>query len=106
MESLKYRDLVGRDMAFAEAQNYRTLRRQGLAVCKTHQCSVQEIPLALRAVLSLFTRNFDPTLSGRHEYSRIDLERVGKLAGALFPDGALVAIHFRDVPPSDSLCGG
>jgi len=35
VESLEYRDFVGRDMAMAAAQNYRTLRRQGITVRKT-----------------------------------------------------------------------
>ena len=35
IESLEYRDFVGREMAIAAAQNYRTLRRQGITVRKT-----------------------------------------------------------------------
>jgi predicted nucleic acid-binding protein len=35
IECLEYRDFVGRDVAMAAAQNYRTLRRQGITVRKT-----------------------------------------------------------------------
>lgn len=35
MEGLEYRDLVGRYMAIAAAENYRMLRRQGITVRKT-----------------------------------------------------------------------
>jgi predicted nucleic acid-binding protein len=35
MDSLEYRDLVGRDIALAASQNYRTLRKAGVTVKKT-----------------------------------------------------------------------
>ena len=35
MDSLEYRDLVGRDIALAASQNYRTLRKAGVTVRKT-----------------------------------------------------------------------
>ena len=35
MDSLEYRDLVGRDIAVAASQNYRILRRNGITVRKT-----------------------------------------------------------------------
>ena len=35
IECLEYRDFVGKDVAMAAAQNYRTLRRQGITVRKT-----------------------------------------------------------------------
>lgn len=35
MDSLEYRDFVGKEIALAAAQNYRTLRRNGITVRKT-----------------------------------------------------------------------
>ena len=34
------------------------------------------------------------------------MERFGQLAGVLLSDGALVVLHFRNMPSGDSRCGG
>jgi predicted nucleic acid-binding protein len=60
MESLEYKDLVGRDVAIAAAQNYRILRRKGITVRKTIDVLIATFCIENGAQLIHNDRDFDP----------------------------------------------
>lgn len=60
MESLEYRDIVGRDMAIAAAQNCRILRRKGITVRKTIDVLIATFCIENGAQLIHNDRDFDP----------------------------------------------
>jgi len=60
MESLEYRDLVGRDVAIAAAQNYRILRKKGITVRKTIDVLIATFCIENGFDLIHNDRDFDP----------------------------------------------
>jgi predicted nucleic acid-binding protein len=60
MENLEYRDIVGRDMAIAAAQNYRILRRKGITIRKTIDVLIATFCIENGAQLIHNDRDFDP----------------------------------------------
>ncbi|SFM21637.1 hypothetical protein SAMN05421830_1222 [Desulfomicrobium norvegicum] len=60
MESLEYRDFVGKDMAIAAAQNYRILRRKGITVRKTIDVLIATFCIENGVELIHNDRDFDP----------------------------------------------
>ena len=60
MDGLEYRDLVGREMAIAAAQNYRTLRRKGITVRKTIDVLIATFCIENGFDLIHNDRDFDP----------------------------------------------
>jgi hypothetical protein len=60
MESLEYKDFVGRDMAIAAAQNYRILRRKGITVRKTIDVLIATFCIEHGYELIHNDRDFDP----------------------------------------------
>lgn len=60
LESLEYRDFVGRDMAIAAAQNFRLLRRHGITVRKTIDVLIATFCIENGCDLLHNDRDFDP----------------------------------------------
>lgn len=60
MDGLEYRDLVGREMAIAAAQNYRTSRRKGVTVRKTIDVLIATFCIENGFDLIHNDRDFDP----------------------------------------------
>lgn len=60
MERLEYRDMAGKDMAIAAAQNYRCLRRNGITVRKTMDVLIATFCIENGFPLIHNDRDFDP----------------------------------------------
>ncbi len=60
MDSLEYRDLVGRDIALAASQNYRILRRAGITIRKTIDVIIATYCIENDIELIHNDRDFDP----------------------------------------------
>jgi len=60
MESLEYRDLVGREIAIAASQNYRILRRSGITVRKIIDVILATYCIENDLELIHNDRDFDP----------------------------------------------
>lgn len=60
MERLEYRDMAGKDMAIAAAQNYRSLRRNGITVRKTIDVLIATFCIENGFTLIHNDRDFDP----------------------------------------------
>ncbi len=60
MDSLEYRDLVGRKIAKRAALNYRTLRKKGIAVRKTIDLLIAAFCIENDYQLIHNDRDFDP----------------------------------------------
>lgn len=60
MDGLEYRDFIGKDMAMAAAQNYRSLRRHGITVRKTIAVLIATFCMENGFGLIHNDRDFDP----------------------------------------------
>lgn len=60
MESLDYYDFVGKEMAFAAAQNFRKLRKKGITIRKTIDVIIATFCIEYGFQLLHNDRDFDP----------------------------------------------
>jgi len=60
MDSLEYRDLVGREVALAASQNYRILRKSGITIRKTIDVIIATFCIENDIELIHNDRDFDP----------------------------------------------
>lgn len=60
MDSLEYRDLVGREIAIAASQNYRILRKSGITIRKTIDVILATFCIENDIELIHNDRDFDP----------------------------------------------
>ena len=60
MDSLEYRDLVGREIAIAASQNYRMLRKNGITIRKTIDVILATFCIENDIELIHNDRDFDP----------------------------------------------
>jgi predicted nucleic acid-binding protein len=60
MESLEYRDFLGKEIAFRAADNFRTLRKNGITVRKTIDVIIATFCIENNLELIHNDRDFDP----------------------------------------------
>ena len=60
MESLEYRDFLGKELAYRTAENFRTLRKNGITVRKTIDVIIATFCIENNLELIHNDRDFDP----------------------------------------------